>query len=250
MDIDEQRLKDIYQAGAQSERPASREKCPPPETLLGLMRSRLSPGKASKVIDHISRCGHCAGEFRFLLGTLREEKPLLQETERCLTANRPDEAREPAFRGAKALIRRWGLDIRRLSWGSLSLFVGLAVTGLAVAAFLVFRSPATVRSNAPAAVRLIQPVDQKVSKSSLVFRWEPMSGSEYYTFELFDRALEPVWKSDRVGAVKIVLPQEVGRKLTPGDIFFWMVTAHLPDGEKRTSRPEKFTIEERSPQVQ
>jgi hypothetical protein len=241
MEIEEQRLKEIYQAGVRSDTPASREYCPSPEMMLKLLRSRLSGRKAAKVIDHVSGCGYCAGEFEFLLGTIRQEKLFIEQAGQSLVSARPNRIKASAPQEGKALFGRWRLAIRRLSWSSVSLLAGLAVVSLGVVAFLVFRSPGTYRSGAGTGVRLIQPVEREVSGSPLVFRWKAVAESEYYTLELFDKALDSIWKTDEIRANEIVLPEETVRKLAPNSVFFWMVTAHLPEGEQRSSRLEKFT---------
>jgi hypothetical protein len=242
MEMDEQRLKNIYQAGVRSERPVSREDCPSPETILKLLRSRLSGKRATRAIDHISRCGHCAGEFQFLLETIRQEKLLIEQAEPSLAPGRPSQRKASSPQESKAFFGRWRLATRRLSWSPVPLLAGLGVTALAVAAFLVFRSPETYRSGGGNGVRLLQPVDQEVSGSPLVFRWKAVAGSEYYTLELYDEALDSIWKADEIRAKEIVLPEETVRKLAPKSVFFWTVTAHFPDGEKRPSRLEKFTF--------
>ena len=241
MEMDEQRLKDIYQSGVRSVTPASRKDCPSSETMLKLLRSRLSGKKATRVIDHISRCGYCAGEFEFLLGTIRQEKLFIEQAGQSLASGRPNRRKASAPQERKALFGKWRLAIRRLSWGSVSLLAGLAVTGLVVVAFLVFRSPETYRSGGGNGVRLVHPVDREVSGFPLAFRWKAVPESEYYTLELFDKALDSIWKTDEIRANEIVLPEETVRKMVPNSIFFWMVTAHLPDGEQRPSRLEKFT---------
>jgi hypothetical protein len=244
MEMDEQRLKDIYQAGVRSAAPASRKDCPSPETMLKLLRSRLFGKKAARAIDHISRCGYCAGEFAFLLETIRHEKQFIEQAEQSLAPVRLIQTKASVPQESKAFFRRWRPVVRRLSWSPISLLAGLAVTGLAVAAFLVLRSPETYRSGGGTGLRLVQPVNREVSGSPLVFRWKAVAGSEYYALELFDKALNSIWKTDKVKTNEVVLPEETVRKLAPNSVYFWMVTAHFPDGEKRLSRLEKFTFRE------
>lgn len=237
MDTEEQRLKDIYQSRVRSEAPASRDQCPPPEMLLRLLRSRLSGSKAARVIDHVSHCGYCAGELKFLLEAVRREGTLVQAAEsdaRALSASRSGERDS----------RDSGAFIRRLSWGTIALIAALMIISLAVARWLVFRSAGTYRSGTEAGVKLIQPVNREVSWSPLAFTWESVEGAESYSFELFDRMLKPLWEMDGIGRSEVVLPEDAVNKLAGETEFFWMVTAHLPDGEKRTSRLEKFTLKE------
>ena len=237
MDTDDQRLKDIYQTRVNSETPASREHCPLPETMLRLLRSRLSGRKAARVIDHVSHCGYCAGELKFLLETVRREGPLVQAAESDARALRTNRSGERDSRDSRAFNRR-------LSWGTIALTAGLMVISLAVARWLVFRSAGTYRSGTEVGVKLIQPVDREIPRSPLAFTWDSVEGAESYSLELFDRMLKPLWEMDGIRRGEVVLPENAVNKLAGETEFFWMVTAHLPDGEKRTSRLEKFTLKE------
>jgi hypothetical protein len=91
-------------------------------------------------------------------------------------------------------------------------------------------------------VRLIQPIADGVSQSPLKFKWEAVIQTESYTLELFDEALRPVWKAEGIRTNEFTLPEGVTSKLASKSVFFWMITAHLPEGEERPSRLEKFIL--------
>lgn len=237
MDTDEQRLKDIFQTRVHSQTPASREHCPAPERLLRLLRSRLSGRKAVRVIDHVSHCGYCAGELNFLLEAVRREDPLVQAAETDASALRTNRSGEPISRVS-------GAFIRRPSWATIALIAGLMVISLAVARRLVFRPAGTYRSGTEAGVNLIQPVDREVSRSQLAFTWEAVIEAETYTFALYDKTLRPIWKMDGIRINEIVLPEESVDQLAAESKYFWMVTAHLPEGEKLRSCLAIFSLRE------
>ncbi len=242
--MNDEHLKDVNQAGVRSETPASRDACPPPETMLRLLRSRLTGRKAARVIDHVSQCGYCTGEFKFLLETIRHEEPLVRAAEDSAGALQPSRAGEHDARDSRGFFARRTLNIRRLSWKPIALVAGLAVIGLALSRLNVIRAPGQFRSGGEPGVKLIRPVGREATGLPLTFKWKSVEGAESYSFELFDRMLIPLWKKDGIGRSEVFLPEEAVNRLAGGAEFFWMVTAYLPDGEQRTSRLEKFTLKE------
>ena len=91
-------------------------------------------------------------------------------------------------------------------------------------------------------IRLIQPLNDKYSKSSLIFEWEETKNADYYLLELFDQSLMPIWKSKKIHKTKIFLTQKILDDLKENKMYFWMVTAYFPDGKKIESRIEDFIL--------
>jgi hypothetical protein len=87
-------------------------------------------------------------------------------------------------------------------------------------------------------------VRERIPRSNLIFRWEKVNHSKFYILELFDQALAPVWKSDSITAESAALPGELAGTLEVNRPYFWTVTAYLTNGEKISSRLEKFTPDE------
>jgi hypothetical protein len=226
MKIDTAGLKLLFQAQARSKPPGLREDCPGPEKIIGLLRSELSRKKAARIIDHISRCPDCATELKFLLDVFRQEETFIQETKDWL-ANR------------KVLGQRSFSP--RFSWRTASVLAGSFLIVLAVLATVVLRVPEKYRAGSLARIVLLQPVGERMSRSSLIFRWQDVPGSEYYVLELFDEGLQPIWKSERISQNRLVLPSDVLNRLLAKKPYFWMVTA-FSGGEKIVSSLEEFTL--------
>ncbi|UCC40681.1 MAG: hypothetical protein JSV96_04340, partial [Candidatus Aminicenantes bacterium] len=91
-------------------------------------------------------------------------------------------------------------------------------------------------------IHLIEPINKKCSKSSLIFKWNFVKNSEYYVLELFDDTLYPVWKSQKIFKAQATLPLEISNRLKKDKAYFWMVIAFLNHGKKIESRLEKFTL--------
>ncbi len=242
MNIDDQILRAIYQGRDEAKKPSSGKSCPSPKKMIRLLRSRSSEREATKLVDHISRCRACAGEFGFLLEALRHEEKLIQDLRQWLSSKNSAEVREPErLRSFDPGIHRRP-SFLRFSRGTAFLLSGFVLVGLIVTGLLIFRAPEKYRAGAGSKVELLQPVDEKISSSGLVFRWKKTKNSEYYVLELFNKDLSPVWKSERTAENSVVLPRAVAEKLEINGSYFWMITAHGTNGEDITSRLDEFTV--------
>jgi len=226
MKIDTAGLKSLFQAEVRSKPPGSREDCPGPEKIVWLLRSRIPRKKAAKIIDHISRCPDCAGELEFLLDVFRHEETFIQETKEWLAGQK---------------IPGWRSFSPRFSWRTASILAGSVLIVLAVLVAVILRVPEKYRAGSPAKIVLLQPAGEKMSRSSLVFRWQGVPGSEYYVIELFDEGLQPVWKSERIGQSRFIPPSDLLNRLIVEGRYFWMVTA-FSGGEKTVSSLEEFIL--------
>ncbi len=244
MAMDDKCLKNAFQASLETKRPPSRDGCPPPESLLRLLRSAAPRREAARTIDHVSACGACAAEFQVLLEVLRQEKTFVRDVERLVVSSRGGDPPGARFRKGFRRFRGLRLFPGRPSWRLAALAAGLAVVCLAVVSTFVLRAPETFRSSSPARVELLQPVDSSLRLSQPVFKWEAAKGSEYYILELFDETLLPVWRSEAVSRPELRLPPSLTRGLMIGDSYFWMVTVHFADGETISSSLQKFTLVE------
>jgi hypothetical protein len=109
-------------------------------------------------------------------------------------------------------------------------------------AIFLLKKPEVYRSEYSAQVKLLQPVNEKISRPSLIFRWKNVERSEYYVLELFDKTLAPIWESEKIETNELALPGEIAESLAVNETYFWMVSASLPGGEKISSRLEEFII--------
>jgi hypothetical protein len=230
MVVDDEGLKSIYRAYVHSNTPASREKCPPTECMIRLLRGRGSKREKTRLVDHISRCGYCAEEFEFLVEARRSENELIQGVGRWLGRKERERLRPPLF--------------SRFSWGLASLVAAFAVAGVLLLKFVILPVPETYRADSHATIELLEPVDIRVSRPNLVFRWRTLPAAEYYVLGIFDETLAPVWESARLTADQAALPREIIRKLGAGKTYFWLVTAHLPGREQVHSSLAEFILRE------
>ena len=230
MTIDPDRFEALCRAQVGFQKPTSRRECPSPKRMVRLLTSRCSAREGSKLIDHISLCSDCAGEFGFLTEAFRSERILVQDIKNWLGSSRGAESRRP-----------YSL---RYSWGLASLLAAFFIVGFLVLRLVVLRSPERYRAAPEARVALLEPVEQKVSRQSLVFRWHPVQGVEHYIVEVFDETLSPVWKSLPLLETRIVPPDQLARGLVPQKSYFWLVSAYFPGGDKWLSPLEEFTLKD------
>ncbi len=228
MKIDTSTLKALFQAQAGSKSSGPREDCPAPERIVSLLRSRLPRKKTTKIIDHLSRCPDCVRELDFLLAVLRQEESFIFETKAWL-----DRQKRSGF----------GIFPRRLSWKTASVLAGSVLLVLAVLATVVLRIPEKYRAAAPAKIILLHTAGEKTPKSSLVFSWQGVRGSEYYIIELFDEDLRPIWKSEKITQNRFTPPSGLLTSLSSRKTYFWMVTA-FSGGEKTASSLGEFVLTE------
>lgn len=228
MKINRKELQRLYQSCITRRTGPSRENCPSPEELLEALRSLSSPQKRNQVVSHLAHCGHCAREFQFILQTLRYERELNQKLSETLSPRRK----------IFTFFSSWS----RFSWKNASL-VGAALLLIMISGFLLFQNFKTqeYRGTSRPSIHLIHPIDQTLS-SPISFRWNPLKKADYYILEIFDETLYPFWKSQKIRTNRLILPLGPAKKLEENKVYYWMVTAYLPDGERVESLMEEFAV--------
>lgn len=230
MTTDPDRFKALYGVNVGLQKPTSRRDCPSPKKMIKLLTSRCSAREGSKLIDHILICSDCAGEFGFLTEALRSERALVGEIENWLGSRQKEEPRQP--------------HLLRYSWGIASLLAAFFIVGFIVLRVVILRSPERYRAASDDRVALLEPVEQKVSRQSLIFRWQPVQGVEHYVVEVFDEALAPIWKSPPLLETRIAPPDQLAGGLVPRKSYFWLVSAYFPGGDRWLSPLEEFTLKD------
>jgi RNA polymerase sigma-70 factor (ECF subfamily) len=235
MRIDLDGLKAAYRNSIRQTAPSSMKGCPSARKIVTLLRSGLSEKETTKVIDHVTRCKFCFSEFEFVLDVLRQERDFAREVERGL----PGDHTPPRRKESRQNTLSWRLHGRtfvpRFSWRAATILAGFALAGLFLAKSGLFRPAEKFRSGSPAWFKLLEPVRERTPQPALVLRWEKVKNSEFYIVELFDQALSPVWKSDRITGESAALPGELTKTLDVDRSYFWTVTAYFANGEKISS---------------
>jgi hypothetical protein len=244
MKITSNDLKMAYKSHIQRYVPLSREGCPSEESILGVFEGTLSPEKKEEIVDHVVNCAYCLREFEFFLALVRNESKVAKEIASFLKEKSCDV--NPPKKKTKIWNIIFGSGMQRHPlWriASISLVL-LIISGLfLISAKLILRpSLDEERGRLRDQVRLISPSQGQEATLPLVFRWQKMTGAELYQLELFDDSLSPLWKSPQIFVLFYKLPPKVAEAIEENRIYFWMVTAFLPNGEKRESPLETFIL--------
>jgi hypothetical protein len=233
MKINREPIKDLFRSQVADRTGPDRDFCPQPEEIVDSLRGRMSQTEKEKFVEHLSRCSLCIEEFHFFLEMKRVEERFIQAVK-----NQKKESRifDTPLKGISKLLRP-------KEWKPIP--VAAAVFLILVFASTLYISQLNRQKNRgekPSLFKLIQPVHAKRASLPPVFRWSEARGAEYYVLELFDATLLPVWRSRPLFDHRFQLPADVSRKLSPGQTYFWFVTAFFPSDKKIESPLEQFRV--------
>jgi hypothetical protein len=244
MKITSNDLKMAYKSHIQRYIPLSREGCPSEGSILGVFEGTLSPEKKEEIIDHVVKCAYCLREFELFLALVRDESKAAKEISRFLKEKGCDA--NPPRKKPKVWSIIFGSGVQqhplwRIATVSLVLLI---ITGLFLISAKLFLKPSLdkERGRLRDQVRLISPSQGQEATLPLVFRWQKMTRAELYQLEIFDDSLSPLWKSPQIFVLFYELPPKVAEAIDENRVYFWMVTAFLPSGEKRESPLETFIL--------
>jgi len=207
-----------------------------------MILSKSSEKEITRIVDHLSNCGDCAREFNFLLEVSRSEIGLKEDIGKLRYAEKLAEGPKKetkgifgSWAGQRPLFSR----ISRSTAFSLAGFVAVAIT---VSLLMLFRTPEKYRTGSGPQIRLLQPTQERLPSSSVLFKWKEIRNTKYYRLKLFDGALSPLWESEEILNDYFVLPNDAAKMLEAGRPYFWMITAHCADGEDILSPLAEFSI--------
>ena len=230
MKIDRDTLRRSYRAYMASRRPPSREKCPSPEAIARSFKPSYPAWKKRRIIDHISECSSCRGEFMMFLELQRSETLEEQAQE-----HKPFETR-PSGRERIRTLARSPL------WQYACVLIGICLAATSFVLLVQQGSTSGTRRAHDSDIMLLSPKSGQTISSSILFRWRRTSGAEYYVVELFDEQLLPVWSSDVLRNPEVFLPQQVSARLLPDRSYYWMVTGFVQESKTGESPLVRFRI--------
>lgn len=249
MKINNKELQRLYKAYIRQKVPSTRKNCPSIKKIMDFFSGKTSKKQKTKIVDHITSCNFCAQEFEFFLQTLRYKLKINREIDDFLLSNKAiSENREKSNSVVSGLRKRQNTFFPKFSWKYSSLLLGGAVITI-IFIILFFKTnliqiPAKIqqRSEIAPQIKLIEPIGKNYSKTPLSFKWSELKDSDYYIIELFNETLTLVWKSDKIYKNHYFLPRTLTKKLVKNKVYFWLVTALLPNRKKVESPLEEFTL--------
>jgi hypothetical protein len=223
----------VYRDHLRDDKPDARGACPSIERMAQCVLVDVPRKERAEIVGHAANCAVCASALRDLLDTAAETDRVAAEINRFARREQAGESRRTrAF---------WS---RLIEKPAVAAMAGIFV--LAVLTFSVFRllDKSGTRGGPPARILLVSPVAGSLSRDRLEFRWENLTGTEYYIVELFDRSLKLVWRSGQISGNEVLLADGVANGLTVGETYYWMVTAVTSDRSEIKSRLVEFSVKE------
>ncbi|MFC2165225.1 hypothetical protein ACFLT2_09545 [Acidobacteriota bacterium] len=230
MKIDNEEIEKLYKAYIAEKTPQKRDDCPSPESIFSLFQPNTAEDIRNETLTHVLECSHCIKDFQFILSTQREEMKFFSDIEVAL---KPAKKELKKRKESKSFLLR-------LSWKYAVFLFGAAI----VVVLFVLNIPDknVYRGTNHKSIRLISPLDQHDLKSSLSFEWETVENSDYFILEIFDESLYPIWKSDKIRGNRLKLPSHILAKFDVSSVYYWTVTAFMPNDRILESKLQKFKI--------
>ena len=242
MKINLKDLQSIYKAYISENTPISRKNCPSFKKLISSFTSTTSKKHKINIVNHVTNCYFCFQEFQFIFYILRFERKLNKDLHKLLFTKKSQSytkktAQKSIFKPEK---QKKFLQFL-LKWKYVYLLLGVIIL---ISTLIIFQNLKNkeYRTIDFRQINLIEPLNERYSKSSLLFKWKEFKNSNYYILELFDESLLPVWKSEKIFKDFISLPNEIIEKLDENKTYYWMITAFLHNGKKVESNMEKFIV--------
>jgi hypothetical protein len=230
MNLKDDDLKRFYRSFINLRIPGNRKNCPSLEELVSFFQSRRRTGNKLKIVDHITNCSACAQEFEFLLELQRYQEKILGQ----VSESRPT---RPFFHSIPASMN----SVNRL-WRFSSVLIGMVLVVVSLVVILQNGGPVVETRSVRSSLILLQPAPEQSVTPPLTFAWKGLPGAEAYVLELYDEALQSVWKSPETSLTHLVLPPEEAGNLRPGHGYFWMITAFSEGDKLSESGLSQFTF--------
>ena len=232
--IEQMEIKKYYEDFLENKPSPTRKKCPPPGKLVKLLRLELPEKKRNEWIDHVADCSSCAREFRSIHEILKEEGIFDRKMANMVLLQDQNQAGKSNFVKDFLLHPSWGLRA-----AFLAVFFVILSSGL----FFVLKTkkPVTERDSILQVSQLV-PDEKTLTLAELVFQWEAVPDSAFYTVEIFDDSLRHIWQSERVLTNRLVSSIELKGMLEEGHTYLWMVTSSLENGNRIESGLAKFIL--------
>ena len=236
MKINHKDLERLYKDYIRQKVPLSRENCPKTKDIVNCFDSQFSKQKKTKIIDHITDCIYCLQEFDFILQSLRVEKTLFYEI-----YSERKKKEKANFSTKKSFLER-------LSWNLVPLVIGAAI--VVIGGIILIKNDLFLRQEKREVrgiiekIILLEPVNQIRFPSPSLFRWHDAEASDYYILEIFDKALNPFWKSPKILGMQFVAPPALFEQMNKNMAYYWMITSFRNDEKHDESSLQKFLLKD------
>jgi hypothetical protein len=223
------------------------EKCPSREDIVHYLEAgEAGPASRRGLHDHIAACPDCRAvfeavrEIQFQAGTILQGLDGLDlgsaEARRRFRTQARREIRLLRGRGRRRVDRRW------FAIPAVGVALALAAAFFVAPALLQKRPGTVERDVAPSEVDLLRPRGT-VPGAAVNFQWTVGPEARSRRLEIYDRALEPVYRSAPLTEDRLSLPASALSSLRRGDVYFWKVVVTLKNDQLVESEFAAFALQ-------
>lgn len=225
-------------------------RCPSKDEIIRHFEETAVKGDAGRIPDHARTCPECRAIFEAVREIRSQSGGILSALDGLDLESR--EARRRLREEARREIL--GLRTRRRP-KRLNAFRRLAVpaVGAAMATLLALfiivpnigtrRTNALERNGSALEIGLLRPRGT-VPASALTFEWTRQPEARSYRLEIYDRALEPVYRSGPLNGDAFPLPGDASALIRGNEVYFWKIVAAFDDSRTIQSEFAKFTLQD------
>jgi hypothetical protein len=211
--------------------PLSRLRCPPLKDIYCSLKGKYSRRRRARLINHISHCCFCADDFDVLRTIFHIEKDTLNEIAQIVQKRKDGhiivEENINVYRqmnGHMQIYVRRALSISLALLAVAFVVIGLFTDRQSLKRFLFFDQDRSPQKNE---IYLLYPTcDMEHKISTVIFKWISLPKADYYTIEIYDETLLPIWKSFPIFEPFFRLPANMPKAIRPQKKYFWTVTAY------------------------
>lgn len=222
------------------------KRCNHPEALIRVFLDETSNEEKFKLLDHIFSCSKCSTEFPSLKELWSEGKSIVDKTEIPGASENHASIRKVAGLEIKELSKKRGTGRHFILLPKPLIATVSGIFLIALASILIFFNRSAdeilVRTGDSDYFKVFSPLNS-VSSSPILFQWSPVQNSKFYTLEILNKSLEPVFKKEQIKSESFLLQEDFPGSLLHGQLYFWKVISHLENGQTLESEFGKFTIE-------
>ena len=220
-------------------------RCPSKAEIVRFFEEPADPGKGRELLDHVRSCPECRVVFAAVEDVRSQSEGILRGLD-GLDLESP-EARRRLRDGARREILRLR-RIGRADRPKAFRWFGLTAAGACLALIALFivvpdigtrRTTAVERNGSPLEIGLLRPRGA-VPVSALTFEWTDLPQARSYSLEIYDRTLEPVYRSGPLGSGAFSLPGDAAARLRTNETYFWKIVTALEEGRTVQSEFAKF----------
>lgn len=231
MKINSKELKKLFNDYLYKNEHESRITCPSFNELINIFTSNPFSLKRRKIIKHISKCPKCAEETKLIISIIKETDKLSKQANKIYSSLLDNSIKKNHYRHSSI--------IPALKF---SIPFSIIIIGIILVFFFLQNRTPVLRGDKYPPVILISPINEIYDESIPVFNWEFSLQPDFFCLEIYDESLNLIWRSSKIFSTCYKLPINTLYCLKQNSLYYWSVTAFLPDSNKIESGLGRFKL--------